>query len=695
MYRKLIGIFLVMLMFGNPGIAYADIIAVAVTGAPIDLTQSTKVEAAIKRVAATEVRNSIEKVISGTFSLGKDSNGNPVGKVTWDELTSADGAQRVPISPPPVTLIDVRSGQIAGAAELAIDGKLSALSRAAETLLEQIRAAAADSGEKEEDDDVGDVGEADGGGTAGSGSQAFENDLATLPALNVTEAEPVTETVTVQSDVFGSTTTGCDPVFDEAANVMIITEAATTNGEVTGACEEGVRILEIKETYVGCGYDIDVAALKASPKRRRYYVNGGNTTYLDSTCTIDTTVEYTIEEAIGNCGLINNFAIDKVQQSTTLSFRGATNEVVEADACKVRASATGFPIEYVADDCSLADYFESDGSGKSVVREQPSYLGGDGLRRPLGVCAETEKFYLHIKDVSVCDTFADIAASKLYSQYKIRIDTPEGSEFRTQNCQLDDTALTDLQKTGTGCESLHFDYSGYSHGAERIIRKDNGEQVRSCEEAEIVYTHQTLAQGWLPDDANLQALPKEALFITLPEPAGDTIVEPAIVRASAVAVAYTFVNNGESVGTVSYVEGSCDSFTETLLTANYTRPDQSPYAAPNGSGTPVGPKNACTTVLTADWPLTGVSGGLQNPCNTGRTSPRGKPVLSARWFNAGTYTGSRVITRVDGVVISNDAATNGLTVYGTCTGSTPAAPANASFAGISTSNAWMVSLGWK
>lgn len=277
-------------------------------------------------------------------------------------------------------------------------------------------------------------------------------------------------------------------------------------------------------------------------------------------------------------------------------------------------------------------------AGRTFRQHRAVYTGADGITRSVTECLDTEEFFTHIKDTTVCESFADFATNKLFPQFRIRIPISGADAFRTPSCTPDTTALADLIATGEGCESFHQDFDGFSLGGIRIVRSDNNEQVRACEASAVQYPHQREAQGFAMEDGNLRGLPQEALFIQLPEPAGKTYIEQAVVRADAVPVPYVFAREFVRNDHVTYVDGACEKFQHRSTIKVWTRPDSTEFEQVAGEASALGPLPACAA------PVNVHTGTQSNPpqCQCGGT---------AQTFRIDLH-------REDGLVLSGGTFTN-------------------------------------
>jgi hypothetical protein len=350
------------------------------------------------------------------------------------------------------------------------------------------------------------------------------------------------------------------------------------------------------------------------------------------------------------------------------------------------AARTGEQFPMVLQECeSMRDDFAA---GVTWARERPMYELPDGRMQAAGECADSEDFFVHQKDYSVCDAMPDYDENKLYQQYRIKIAVTGAQEYRTAVCQPDTEAIANLEETGTGCESFHNDYDGFSLGGVRIVRTDTGDVVRGCAEGAIRYEHQREAQGWQADDSNLQAFPLEALYITLPQPAGKTYVEQAVLRDDAQPEGYSLLRSFLRNTDVEYVEDSCIGYQNRDTIQVYERPDGTEYEHNAGAATPLNLGDTCYSVVSG-WTL----------ASNGNTGFGGECGQSSSWhynYRSGTYQATRQRIRPDGVTVATETAQKGVSNCAQiCTTNYyqfPGCPSE--WTNTSDINAWRSDLGW-
>lgn len=653
-------------------------------------------QARVARVGGQGAEAAVGKYLEGTAKILKTDKGTSA-QILWNALRGKPGSGPAAAVPGLASLVKLENGaELKSGAQLPVSGDITALIRAASTLDDagKKQDEKKKDGSKDQKQEVSRDSQGQGQGSLGGGSPAHQNSLATPPQISAPVTKTTTETVA--TDAYGTTTDGCSPEYDKDKNVMVVLSAPTKNGEKTGACQPSGETLEIKKSYVGCSYDIDTDKGVAMAKDRRYYTYGPNTTYLDDTCQPDESMTYKIEEVAGECTVHPDLTTMVATQYTKLVFQGRENETVVAGDCGKRNGET-FDISYSTSECSLRDDFDK---GETWVQHRPVYTGADGLKRAIGDCADTETFYNQVKDTSVCDPVADYSNGKLYDQFRIRaVGAPESVKWRTSTCKPNAAATTDLVETGDGCESFHVDYDGYSLGGTRVIRKDTGAEVRGCQEAQVRYEHQRETQGWQYDDAKLQAFPKEAVYIVLPQPAGKTYLEQAVVHSDAQPVAYSYVKQYQKQMGAAYPDGSCDKYMQQELYKVYKRPDGTQYEMDAGAGTPIGPTDGCTSYVPRTWTLSSQSGP-----NCGGGGSRGHETTS--YSRRGTYSATNEVKRDDGTTVATSQGSKSVTCFSK-TYSTPGAKRCGALVSSRTENCpstwtpgqstlqdWAGSLGW-
>lgn len=623
-----------------PSTKAQETIATVETQSEVNLSKLGKVRATINRVGHASAKDAVGKVLVGTVKINQSSSG-PNVTINWNTVSSDGNAAAVPgLSS---TIEAGNAARIAAGSKLNVRGNINSLARALSQL-----APAEEEGEAEETAAEGGQSRDSSGqdtGSIGGGNNARQNSLANPAPLSIQEsATPTVETVA--TDAFGTTTDGCEPYLTDDETEVVITEAPTKNGEVTGPCVDSLTTLPVLSSFVGCSYEENLDEMVAYAMKRRYYVYGPNTTYIDSECAVDEETSFVMYETPETCSVVVTPGASVAVQYTKVEYLGRRNEVNEAVGgdCAARDGET-FDIVYDTSACPMRDDFDANVTWE---RHKPMFRQSDGRLLPAGECEDTENFFVHQKDFSVCDPFADFSENKLYPQYRIRIDVSGADEFRTAVCQPETTAIANLTETGAGCESYHFDYDGYSHGAIRILRSDTDEEVRGCLEGTTRYEHQREAQDWQYDDANLQAYPAEALYINLPSPAGKTYVSQAVVRSDAQPSAYTLARSYIKNTSVEYVAQACQKYQNRDTIEVYTRPDGTEYEHNAGAATPLQIDNICTTQFPNTWVDIGPLEYQKGPQCT--------PTVNVETYWS-TYQGTYTVTREDGVVIVNETDT--------------------------------------
>jgi len=612
-------VLLIVILIGGAGaliqeaLSQSSSVATVEIVGDVDLSKGGTIRGVVSRVVAEDAQSAVGKFLEGEMKVS-GSAGNVSIQVQWSALKSSPGGSETSPTPGLVSTFKPGKGnRLASGSRLVVAGESAALIRAAGQIGDS--AVPPQSAEGEEAEKEGEPTGRDSAGiesgTVGGGNESKSNELADPPAISVAPTPKTVETI-VNNDVFGVTTEGCEPLLDVDRNVVVVLEASTKNGVKTSECAPGLTELPVKKSFAGCLYDTDLDAKKAFAMSRRYFTSGTATTFLDENCVRDAELEFQITESAVGCPLVPSLATLKAAQHTKLTFLGRQNEPVETAACAVREGDV-FTISFDEDSCGFRDDFEG---SKTFRQHRAVYTDKDGLVKPVTECQDTPEFFAHIKDTTVCEPFPDFTGNKLFPQFRIRIAISGADAFRTPSCQPDTTAIADLVATPEGCEAFHEDFDGFSLGGKRIVRSDNNEQVRACQAADIQFPHQREAQGFLYDDAGLTATPKEALFIELPQPAGKTFIEQAVVRTDAIPVAYilksTFIRNDS----VDYVDGACEKFQNRSNIKVWTRPDATEFEQVADPASALGPLPACAapvSVLTSQGP------GGQCQCGNGFT----------------------------------------------------------------------------
>lgn len=629
--------------------AGAQTVAIGTFTSDVDLNRGGNVTARVARTANPDTQGAIDKFLHGAVRVTAAHGGSPTVAIDWHSLSSDPaGADAVQLAPAMSSLQAATGATLKSGQEIPVAGDAAALIRAARSIVET-QAAAADTNADDEEAETPAVTAADGSVTTGGAGAPLETEEAKLPTIQGVTATETVESV-VQSDVYGETTEGCTPELSEDETYVTILKAATTNGKKTGDCEASLETATVQETFIGCGYDTATSDTTAYATKRRYYVYGGSTTDIDTECVVDDETSFAIVESPDGCQIVPDLELGTAKQHTARVFIGRQNERVTVDGCAAREGGTEFPITFEL--CSYRDDFPNKLTYETHIAK---YQGPDGLKRNIGNCTDTGKTYAHFEDTSVCEPLLDLTANKLFEQFRIRIDLPNGISYRTPSCKPFPSALTNLLETQAGCETFHQDYAGYSLGGKRIIRQDNQAQVRGCQVADLRYEHVYVPEGWLYDDVNLSAKPKDATYIDLPQPAGRTLVAAAVVRDGVAGVPYVFQRSFSQDGNQEYVPDSCDRYLQQKKMMEYKRPDGTRYVVQDGFNDPIGPTWDCRYEVSSTWTRNAPS---SMPHAYSEDGTCGRYWDGERWINRGvhkassSYLGVRKTIRGDGLVIA-------------------------------------------
>lgn len=567
-------------------------VAVGAAGDEIKLDQTTNAFMRIKKVAKSDATKALDLYLFGISKVVK-LNGQETTQMTWTTLSdqpTLKDAKTAALSPRLSTEVplstDVRVME--KNTEAPIFGDISALIRAAEQVTKGEKS---EEEEKEEKDPERDSeGNNQNSGSA-TGSQSKENNLSAIPDLKVAKTSE-SEPINLNNDIHGETTEGCTPELDPETGKVNIMAAPTINGQASGECAWNLKTTDVQKSYLGCGYDENQDTMIATVQMRRFWTYGAATGYIDDDCINDETQTFPITETGEGCLDVPDYGSNIVKEYTRLIYKGRDNEEHEVLACGSR-NGQEYPLTWEV--CAASPFDDDFPAERTYSLHRPVYeKDGESVAIAVPCQRDEETFWNHVQDTSDCDPLEDYSNNLLFERYKIRIDTNNGPVFRTFACAIKSNPATTITQTNVGCESGHTDYDGYSLGHKMYIRDDTGDALTGCQEADISYPHQRETQGYENDDANLQSSPKEALYINLPDPAGKTYIEQAVVRDDSTPVPHIYQTSSVVDGEKRYPSTqSCDKYTQRVKTEFYLRADGTTYGKPAGEEPEVGPVYDC------------------------------------------------------------------------------------------------------
>jgi hypothetical protein len=501
------------------------------------------------------------------------------------------------------------------------------------------------------------------------------------------------------------TTSGCAVRIDipqmqayQQSRTETVTDGVVTN---QSECSDDLtNTYPLQKSYTVCTDSVDLTAFTATAQYVLYYTDSGGARQEVTECADDAEKMFPIVEKPESCTIYLDYVNYEAVPQSALVYQNDSNVEVQVRGCEASTTATPAAMTQTTDGCTTRHEFTG-----NISYEQGAYVYElDGIQYQAGGCADTGTTYGHTQVYEdaggnyVCSPIVDLTGGDVTLQSRVQITMDTGSQY-ISDC-APDTSSQALVATTDGCDNPfgweHDLTAGQSYGEERYYFNYSGapDYVTECIRSSDVYTHQVETTGWQDHDDQLFAYELSTVYIMPPTGRYDAVVSQVLTGATQMPYELAGTEVREN-GNISY-EG-CDKFTETSNMELWARPSGDVYEKPIGPGASLGPLEGCATVLTADWPKTAETHVLQyNSCTYTVTCRSGTCTRTAhRYRRQGTYDGSRVITREDGAVITDEVSKQNISTYSACSGNPGIAPWLPSSAGTTQSNAWMVSLGWK
>lgn len=591
------------------------------------------------------------------------------------------------------TQFDLDKPELEPSMPIRIEGNKTEIEAALERLSEQTVASESNDERQEDEQEKADEGAASG--QAGSNRRenqdaaAYENPS----ALQVTE-EGV--------PIVRITTEGCDVRVDVGQGYAIQQSRVETteNGSIDpGTCEDSEKQYPLQKSYLACGDVTDLETRRATAHYMQFYTDSGGNRQEVGECQPDDELIFDIVENREDCSVYLDYSNNEAVTQSTLVYTNAKNAVVQVRGCEASEEVEAVPLIETTDGCSIRHDF---GADVSYQQSRDVYTLG-GVTWQAGFCADSETEYPH-EDLylteageNVCAPIADLGAGTVTRQYRTGISVASLRQYITE-CKPDAQSLQ-LVSDAAACSNpatwTHDVSAGVSYGQERFYYTAGGvrEYVNECQDSDTVYTHQVETTGWQLHDDQLFAYALSTVYIT-PSSGRYNILTSTVLDGTP-QTPFTY-EGASSVANGEVTYESCSRYEGRNFIDSYKRPDNTTHTVVVGPADPIGPINACTLVIDWTWPLTNTAKSLGS-CSS--SNPQHNTVAR----KIGTYAGTHVITREDGVTIADETATRSLTCGATdCldagaaniryNDSVPACPASQSG---STVQDWVGEEGWQ
>jgi len=489
---------------------------------------------------------------------------------------------------------ELQATQVDPATEIVIEGDSAALVAALQRLAEEPAAEAEVEPEQQAVESEG--GQTSGGDRSGNEQASnYETPSAIAPA-----AEPV-ETTRLTAE-------GCPIRIDvEGMNAIQQTRVETaTDGAVTseGSCSDGGTSFPLKRSYTACSDLVDMEARTATAQFSLFYVNEGAGRVEVAECAPDEEQVFQIVEKADGCAIFLDYSNALAVPQAALVYTDTNNVEVQVRGCQ--ASETKPPVAMVQtpNGCSI----RHDIAGGVSQRQSVWTYELDGVLYQAGGCRDDGTLYPHAvvsQDAGgqlVCPAVVDDAGGTVTLQSRVQI-TVDGLTQYITDCKPDGSSTRPIIATTDGCTNLstweHDIAAGVSYGQRRFYYDVGSKRtyVTECQRSDVSYPHLVEGTGWQNNDGVRSALRLNTVYINGPTGRYDvavntilpgTIAQPYVLRETKTVPTGELEDDGAD---------SCEVFRITAISELYDRPDGTEYARPIGPGEPIGPVDACTSIV--------------------------------------------------------------------------------------------------
>lgn len=465
--------------------------------------------------------------------------------------------------------------------------------------------------------------------------------------------EPVTVTPEAIESVW-VTTAGC-PIRIDLDQLRAIQQSKTETTKAGAlisetACSDSAEGFDLQKSYTVCSDAVDLAARTATAQYVLFYMDGGGSRQEITECTSDTEKVFPVVEKFDACTTFLDYSgLEAVPQST-LIYQNDNNAEVQVRGCEPSETKQAVPLSPTTNGCSIRHDF---GLGKSYRQATNTYLM-NGILYTAGGCADDGTEYAHTTTYqdtaggTICAPIVDLAGSKVTLQSRIQISVNGIGQYITE-CTPDTSGHLSIAATTEGCTNpvgwQHDLSAAQSFGQERHYYTFNGQQyyVNDCQNSQVTYPHQVETTGWQNHDDQLFAYSLDTIYIDAPT--GRYDIQVSQVQSGAVQMPYQLSGTATvPSGAITY--DGCDKFTETQNVEDWQRPDATTYQKTIGAGTPIGPINSCTLVVSNPWPYVSQRAPFYGSGGCGRGAQY--------WLVYCSYQADKELRRDDGLVIGQE-----------------------------------------
>lgn len=514
-----------------------------------------------------------------------------------------------------------------------------------------------------------------------TGSRAEDSD--TGSSFKVPDPTPVAAEAAIETPDVGFTTEGCPARLDEVQQVMIIQEQSVTDGVPSGTCEDTLDRLPIQLDFQVCTSDIiDLEARTATGTARRFFVNlQAEPVYIDLVCVAQAAQVFDIVEDGTVCAWQVDAEAETATKLVKLIYNNQNNQRVELTGCQPSTDVAVIATTLNTVACPMRNDFTA---GISHEQGRIEWLFNGSVVTD-GICNDTGETFAHFEELSGCSYEHNLDTGEAFATSRTAITVDGETVLLDQICAPDPSTTVSLQTTPDGCGGIFVDNfpEQKTFATQRtFFTKPDGtnEFVTGClMDIDTSFLHQSRVASFLNNDTLQTSTPLEEIFITTAN--GENVRSPAQLRQGAVPIPYSFVRTDTIDDEVTFA--GCVKTTTTLDVEVYERADATIFNLPVGPGDPVGPIDACTSVIqTPIWSLDSKVTSSNTAFFTCTVNgPNGSGEFgggTATTTVVATYAGTRILQRTDGAAITQHSTKKNNFSFSAsntrCPGGAPSAP---------------------
>lgn len=473
-----------------------------------------------------------------------------------------------------------------------------------------------------------------------------------------------------------TTTNGCTVRVDYTQQVAVQQSKTVyyEDGVISSedACSDSEIRYPLQKSYEVCNDDVDLTAFTATAKYTWFYVDQGQSRNDVSDCDPDSEKVFEIVEK-QSCSVSLDFDKEEAIIQTALVYSNINGLETKVRDCEASISIDPLPMTLNTETCAMKHDYAS-GYSEEMGTWVYEY---DGVIYQATLCTNTDVTYTHEKiyktsgGADLCSVFVDLDGSVATPQYRIQI-TPNGQPEFISECTPDEGGALSIHATTDGCtDPLAWEHDlaiGVSYGTQRYYYENPTRvYVTECLRSTATYDHSLTTTGYQNHDDIKAAYPLTTVKINVN--GTDYEVASSQVLPGASLLPYVYSENREEV--ISNKYSGCDVIRTTAASEIYDRPDATEYAEVVGPGSPIGPIDACGTVIqTPAWKKISDVEPVYVSKNTKYDTTCWQDIgdshmdwvscriTAKQWQRQATYKGTRILSREDGANVTQTSKTN-------------------------------------